>query len=101
MVKAVQELDEDGIDFYEKVDMSCSLLMEKASPYKYQFLIYVPPFNYVMYAGHCNDEEKPECKYECIIMRVSKLKLLKQEKDTYYCIFESTNQRKNSLKFYL
>ena len=90
MVEAAKELDEDGIDFYEKGYMSCSLLKEKASPYKYQFVIYVPPFNHVMYAGHCNDEEEPECRYECIIMRGSKLKLLKQEKDTYYCILEST-----------
>lgn len=90
MVEAAKKLGEDGIDFYEKGYMSCSLLKEKASPYKYQFVIYVPPFNHVMYAGHCNDEEEPECRYECIIMRGSKLHLVKQEKDTYYCILEST-----------
>lgn len=91
MVEAAKELNEDGIAFYEKGYMSCSLLKEKASPYKFQFIIYVPPFNHVMYAGHCNDEEEPECRYECVIMRGSKLKLLKQDKDTYYCILQSTN----------
>lgn len=90
MVEAAKELKEDGVDFYEKGYMSCSLLKEKSSPYKDQLIIYVPPFNHVIYAGHCNDEEEPECRYECIIMRGSKLQILKQENNTYYCLLKST-----------
>ena len=89
MIEAAKGLGEDDVDFYEKGYMSCSLLKEKASPYKDQLIIYVPPFNHVMYAGHCNDEE-PECRYECIIMRGAKLKILKQENHTYYCLLKST-----------
>lgn len=90
MQKAANKLDEEDVDFFEKGYMSCSLLKEEASPYKTQLIIYVPPFNHVMYAGHCNDEEEPHCRQECIIARGAKLKTLKQENNTYYCLLKST-----------
>lgn len=89
MEQEAKELDEIDTDFYELGYMSCSLIKEKASPYKTQLIIYCPPFSNIIYCGHCNDQEEPECRYECIISRGSKLKILKQENNTFYCILKN------------
>lgn len=93
MVESAEKLNEEGIDFYEKGYMSCSLVPERAKPYKVQLVIYIPPFSNVMYAGHCNDEGEPnnECQYECIIGTGAKLRIVQQIKDKYYCILEGTD----------
>lgn len=90
MIEAAKDLDDD-VDFYERGFMSCTLLKETAYDYPVQLVIYVPPYFHVMYAGHCNDEEEPECRYECIIMRGAKLKIMTQKGNTYYCLLKSTN----------
>ena len=90
MVKAAKQLGESGTDFYELGYMSCSLLQEKASPYKVQLVIYCPPFSNIIYLGHCNDHEEYECRYECIINRSARLQIVKQENNTYYCILRGT-----------
>lgn len=91
MIKATTKLGESGTDFYELGYMSCSLLKEKSSPYKVQLIIYCPPFSNIIYLGHCNDQEEPECRYECIINRGARLQIVKQENNTFYCILKSTN----------
>ena len=91
MIEAAKDLDDDDVDFYEKGFMSCTLLKETAYDYPVQLVIYVPPYFHVMYAGHLNDEEEPICRYECIIMRGAKLKIMTQKGNTYYCLLKSTN----------
>ena len=91
MIEAAKALGDEDVEFYEKGYLSCSLLKETAYDYPVQLIIFVPPHSNVMYAGKCNIEEEPECRYECIIMRGAKLKIMVQKGNTYYCLLKSTN----------
>lgn len=86
MIESAEELNEKGVDFYEKGFMSCSLMAEKASPYPVQLIIFCMPFQHMLYVGHALDEQEATgCRYEVILQRGAKLQVILQIGDTYYC----------------